>query len=151
MYSNGRPVVPEFNPEESVYLRFGVEDFLDGQLLPSSVRASGQSVNRGSFSEPEDALFHPEGKYNGLGAVEFKVKVIPATVTGEQGSVFIFFMKHKPLEENYAHSEIWADKPPATGACRTPSRSVALKFRVQLCQRVRAENIRIHPVRSRQQ
>jgi hypothetical protein len=149
MYRRDRPVVPHFDSHELLYLRFGLDDFVDGQLVTAALRIPGQSVNRGSFSSPEDVLFHPEGDYNGLGAVEFKVEDIPVTVVGEQDSTFMFFMQHVPLEENYSHSEVWSDKPPGTGDCRKPSRSVGLKFKAELCRRIREDRIKIPAARNR--
>ena len=149
MYRNGRPALPHFDFDELLYLRFGLDDFLGGQLAPAAIRVPGQSVNRGSLSRPEDVLFHPEGNYNGLGAVEFKVEDIPGTIVGDQDSTFMFFMRHKPLEENYSHSEIWSDKPPGTGEGRKPSKSVGLKFRAQLCKQIREDRIRIPAANNR--
>jgi hypothetical protein len=151
MYRNGRPIQPRFDFGELLYLRFGLDDFVEGQLVTAAIRVPGQSVNRGSLSRPEDVLFHPEGGYNGLGAVEFKVGDIPGTLVGDQDSTFMFFMQHVPLEENYPHSEIWSDKPPGTGECRKPSRSVGLKFKAELCKRIREDGIQIPAARNRSQ
>lgn len=149
MYRRGRPVQPRFDLDEFLYLRYGSDDFVEGQLAPAAVHFPKQSVNRSSLSEPEAVLFHPEGRYNGLGAVEFQVGDIPETITPEQGATYIFFMRHEPHEENYAHSEIWSDQTPGTGAYREPSKSVKLKFRIQLCRRIRTERIRIPATRNR--
>src|SRR5450759_5966302 len=103
MYRNGRPIQPQFDPNEPLYLRFGSDEFVGGQLVTAAIRVPGQSLNRGSLSRPEDVLFHPEGNYNGLGAVEFNVEDIPGTVIGDQDSISMFFMRHEPHEDNYAH------------------------------------------------
>lgn len=145
----GRPIIPDFDLKELLYLRFGADDFVDGQLVPSAIRVPKQSVNRGSLSQPEDVLFNEQGKYDGLGAVEFKVEDIPQTVAGDQGPIYVFFMQHDPREDNYPHSEIWSDHAPGTGNCREPSKSVKLKFRIELCKRIRVEGIRIPAVRNR--
>ncbi len=149
MYRKGRPVIPTFDFAESIFLRYGIDDFLDGQLIPAAIRFPKQSVNRGSLSKPEDVLFHENGKYDGLGAVAFTVVDIPERIIGDQGSTYVFFMHHDPHEDNYAHSEIWSDQEQRTGEYRKPSPSVKLKFRIQLCQRIRTESIRIEAVRKR--
>lgn len=149
MYRNDRPVMPGFDLNEPLYIRYGADEFVDGQLASAAIRFKKQSVNRGALSEPEDVLFHEAGAYNGLGAVELRVADIPAVVTGEQGAVSTFFMHHEPLDDNYAHSEIWSDRLPATGDYQEPSRSVKLLFRTQVCERIKTDRIRILAVRSR--
>jgi hypothetical protein len=121
--------------------------FVQGQLLPEGIRSQKQSVNRGRFSEAEDALFSETGEYDGLGVVEFKVADIPQRVEQPQGPAYVFFTQHVPLEDNYSHSEIWSDQEPRTGAFRKSSRTVSLRFRILLCTSIRQEQIRIIAVR----
>ena len=149
MHALGRPVVSFSEASERLYLRFGLEHFLDEQLVPTAVRVPGQSVNRGAFSEPEDVLFHEEGRYDGLGVVEFFVQDVPTTIITE-GSRAIFFMLHKPLSDNYSHSEIACDKTEPFEGDYPPSRSVKLKFRADLCKCIRSDRIRIHALRTHQ-
>jgi len=121
---------------------------VDGQLVPDGIRSQlKQSVNRGDFSEPEDVLFSETGRYNGLGVVGFSVADIPERVDQPQGPGYVFFMRHEPEDNNYSHSEIWSDQDPRTGAFRTPSRTVSLKFRILLCRLIRQEQVRIEAVR----
>ena len=108
-----------------------------------------QSVNRGSLSEPEDALFDEGGKYDGLGVVYFNVESIPPQLTGEQGSSFRFSVHHEPLEENYSHSEIWSERAGVAGEYREPSRSVKMGFRIELAMRIVETNIMIPAVRNK--
>ena len=173
MYQYGRPVLANFDRTEFLYLRFGREDFVQGQLAPAAVRFPKTSVNRGSLSEPEDALFDEGGKYDGLGVVEFAVSDIPEKVEQQQGPAYVFFMSHVPFEDNYAHSEIWSDQLPATAVSlptptlpaphseisrdqlattrnyREPSKTVKLEFRIRLCKRITQERVRIEAVRNR--
>jgi hypothetical protein len=108
-----------------------------------------QSVNRGSFSEPEDALSSDTGKYNGLGVVSFRVVDIPERVEQPHGPAFIFFMRHEPEDENYSHSEIWSDHEirSTDGGFRAPSKTVSLTFRIQLCRAIGQEQVRIIAVK----
>jgi len=149
MYQRDRQVLPDFDGGESLYLRYGCDDFLDGQLEPGGIRFPKTSVNRGSLSQPEDVLFAEDGKYNGLGVVEFKVSDIPPWIAQEQGPTYVFFMRHVPHTDNYSHSEIWSDQAARTGDYRKPSRTVKLEFRTRLCQRITRERIRIEAVRNR--
>ncbi len=151
MFRRNRPLVPCFDGGESLYLRYGCDDFVQGQLDPSAIRFPKTSVNRGSLSEPEDALFAEDGKYNGLGVIEIKVSEIPSEILQANGPTYVFFMQHVPMDDNYSHSEIWSDQAPRTGTYRTPSRTVKMEFRVRLCQWISQERIRIEAVRSRVQ
>jgi len=144
MYRRCREAVPDFAGPELLYLRYMSQHFIQGQLLPEGIRSQlKQSVNRGSFSEPEDALFSETGEYDGLGVVEFGVADIPDRVDQPQGPAYIFFMRHEPQDENYSHSEIWSDHETRTGGFRAPSRTVSLSFRIRLCRSIRQEQVRI--------
>ena len=146
MYQRDRQIVPDFDGTEGLFLRYSKDDFLDGQLGVDAIRFPTTSVNRGLLSEPEDALFHGDGQYNGLGVVGFSVADLPGQIYQQDGPAYVFFMRHVPLPENYSHSEIWSDQEPATGTYRKPSRTVRLEFRVLLCKRITREKILIPAV-----
>ncbi len=148
MFKRDRPVLPDFDGDELLYLRYSSQHFLQGQLTPDGIRSQlRQSVNRGSLSEPEDALFSETGRYNGLGVVEFKVWEIPPRIVQPEGPAYVFFMFHVPEEDNYSHSEILSDHDPRTGGHKKPSRTVSLEFRVRLCRSIRQERVRIEATR----
>lgn len=171
MYPRGRPIVPDFEPAELLFLRYGAEHWVEGQLHQTAVKfpsKSGVSVNRsgpsGALSEPEDVLFDEHGKYNGLGVVGFAVSAIPPRLDPdhdlkETWPSFVFFPRHVPLdaendpnetEINYAHSEIWsqrADSPRMPGQYKEPSPTAKLRFRIQLCKIIRQEQICVKAVR----
>ncbi len=149
MIRNGRPAIPDFDPREALYLRYGADEFLEGQLDPAAIRFPKQSVNRAGLSEPQDVLIHECGKYNGLGVVCFCVEDIPPAVTGEQGSSFRFFMHHEPFEDNYSHSEIWSARIDGNGEYREPSKSAKLTFRIELAKKIIEANIRIPAARNK--
>jgi hypothetical protein len=146
MYQRGRPVVPDFHPTESLYLRYQRKHWVEGQLNPAGVRFPRTSVNRSTLSEPEDALFSESGNYNGLGVVRFVVSNIPNRISQSQGPTYLFFMQHAPLEDNYSHSEIWSDHEHRTGQYKEPSKTVKLEFRILLCQKIRQEHVCIEAV-----
>jgi hypothetical protein len=152
MFQHDREPVQGFAASECLYLRYGREDFLNGELTPSSIRFPRTSVNRSLYSQPEDALFSEEGKYNGLGVVEFMVSCIPPRISQDQGPAFLFFPRHVPLADNFSHSEMWSrqDTPESQpDTYREPSKTVKLTFRIQICRQIRQEQIRIEAVRNR--
>lgn len=148
MYKRDREAVQDFAGDEPLYLRFMRQHFLDGQLLPEGIRSQlKQSVNRGRFSQPEDVLFSETGEYNGLGVAQFYVADIPPRVAQPNGPAYVFFVRHEPEETNYSHSEIWSDHENRTGGFRPPSRTVSLKFRVELCKAIRHQQVLIEAER----
>lgn len=149
MYTRDRRIVPHFDGGEFLYLRYGCEDFVQGQLAPGGIKFPKTSVNRGSLSQPEDALFAEDGKFDGLGVVEFTVSDVPPRIEQEQGPAYEFFLLHVPCDDNYSHSEIWSDQSPRTGDYKVPSKTVKLEFRIRLCQRIGQDRIKIEAVRNR--
>ena len=143
MFQGDRQVVPGFEGIEPLFLRYRAEDFLTDHLAEHSIRSQmKQSVNRGLFSEPADVLFDEEGKYNGLGVVGFRVDDITCTVKPAEGHPYNFFMKHIPLSNNYAHSEIWSDQdPPTIAMFKRPSKTALLEFRIRLCRVITKDKI----------
>ena len=142
LYRRGREVVPEFAATEMLYMRYSAEQFLEDHLSPAAIRSQlQQSVNRGSFSEPEDVLFSETGAYNGLGAVGFPVSAIPDKVDQPDGPSYTFSVQHQPEELNYSHSEIWSDQDPSTGGFRKPSKTVSLAFRIRLSMSIGRDQI----------
>ena len=146
MYRRDREVVADFDGGELLYLRYSIEQFVQGQLAPGAIR-SQQSVNRGNFGEPEDVLFSEAGRYNGFGVVGLKVSDIPPRVDQPNGPAYLFFMMHRPEDDNYAHSEIWSDRDPPTGDFRKPSPTVSTTFRLLLCRSITHEQVLIQAVR----
>lgn len=124
----GRPVDPNFDPEERLYRRVPRRDFIgrDGYVLPAGVRFPDISVNRGKYSEPEDVVL---GYENAAAIAAARVRDIPDRI-----DEYEFRPEHVPKPQNYAHSEIRAflggrhlkeaeDRPP---------RAVRDEFRVLL-------------------
>ena len=79
MYRRWRPVISDFRAEERLYRRHRREDIVDGVILPSALpfpkkeENTGQSVNRSAYSRPEDALWSPTKRLDGMGVFEFPV------------------------------------------------------------------------------
>jgi len=139
MLRNGRPEDPIFRPEELLYRRYLSDHWVGDHFSPAGFRFekdSGQSVNRQKFSEPEDVLFSEDGSLDGYGVLEFATRDIPPRLQEMGTPVFVFFLKHVPQEENYAHSEIWCETEQETGRYGNPSQTVRKKFRTMLSQHV---------------
>lgn len=133
-----------------LFMRYKRDYFVDGQLVHFGIRMPATSVNRGRFSEPEDVLFSEDGKYNGLGVVEFPVSDVPKQISQANGPTYVFFMEHVPLETtteiNYAHSEICSAHQNAPDRFREPSKTVEREFKARLCKRIRRDRIKIEAV-----
>src|SRR5579859_814162 len=106
MYRRGRPVVSHFSGDEQLYRRYRRADSQNGVILPSALKFPnqgefGQSVNRSSFSRPEDALWTPTERLDGWGVFEFPVASLPEDVTcSATRKRFTFFPKHVPIRKN---------------------------------------------------
>lgn len=147
MFQRSRPPVASFSADEHLYIRYLAVSWIDGRLSHTGINAfpnkvEQTSVNRGSFSEPEDVLFSEDGKYAKHGVLRFQVSEIPSPVAGEPSSlVFEFWPKHVPLELNYSHSEIWSRRSGLTSEYDKPPASVRTKFRIMLSQILTADRI----------
>lgn len=133
---NGRPEDPNFEPAEKLFRRYKSEHYVGGEFsnigLPFS---TPPSTNRQKYSLPEDVLFSETGQFLSWGVLSFMVQDLPSHFSVEQMS-YIFFPKHAPLENNYAHSEVWCDRLPRTGTHVVPSKQAKKLFRAYLSQRV---------------
>ena len=136
MYRRGRAEDSEFRPEELLFRRYMKEHWVEGQFTPAGFKFPKQSVNREKYSEPEDVLFAEEASFEGWGVLQFSVSDIPPRLFANEVLAFIFFPKHVPEEDNYAHSEIWCDQEERTGEYVEPSKKFKKLFRSKLSQRV---------------
>ena len=136
MFRNGRPVDPDFEPEEELYLRC-LPDQVDGQyLLPTAIKFTNQSVNRGRYSKPEWVLI-PDWLH--LGIASFEVRDVPPTPESLGDVRYEFKVEHDPFEDNYAHSEIRTYKNGVyePGAGKKVNSKVKQRFRAIVCDRAR--------------
>lgn len=123
LYRRGRPTISSFAGDEPLYRRYRRCDSQNGVILPSALNFpnkgenTGQSVNRGQFSQPADALWTETDRLSGWGVFQFPVAALPAElICPNTARNFTFFAKHVPLKRNYAHSEIWCDEFPRRNA-----------------------------------
>lgn len=134
MYRNGRGEDQDFHPREPLYRRVRQEDLAGESLLAAKIGYHQWSINRGKFSEPEDVAFG----WDGCGVAQFYVEDVPAEVSGDTPGekTYNFRPQHRPDEDNYAHSEIWAFREGLRVDRPNPSSSVKKKYRTMLSQRI---------------
>lgn len=140
MFRRGRPVVSLFRPDEQLYRRFAHRDTVNGELTPACLQfpkknaQTGHSVNRSAFSKPEDVLWVGIERLEGAGIFQFAVRSIPDELSCAQtNNRYAFFPQHVPLDDNYAHTEIWCDHIPRQNAGYVlPNSLVKKEFRARL-------------------
>lgn len=119
---NGRPEVPNFDENETLYRRFDPIQMVNEKFPGVSFDVPNCSVNRGGlcpyphgaeqianpvFSHPEDVIIdHPT-----YGVISLGVNVIPESVVGGSsngfpGKKYVFRVEHTPLDDNYSHCDI---------------------------------------------
>jgi hypothetical protein len=129
-----------FLADELLYRRCRREDILNGTILPSALQFpkkgenTGQSVNRGRFSRPEDARWTETERLDDWGVFQFPVSCLPQEATcRDTARRFSFFPMHVPLRKNYAHSEIWCDEvPPQNAGYILPTKLVKKELRAMI-------------------
>ncbi|MCH8253115.1 MAG: hypothetical protein IID36_11745 [Planctomycetes bacterium] len=136
MYRCGRPVDPEFDPEELLFLRCREDHIDNGRLNPLAIRVQNQSVNRGKYSEPHWVLFPDFLTWR---VASLRVGDIPEALSGPPPICvpYTFAVEHHPLDDNYAHSEIRARKNGIYKPRLNLTHSVKLEFRSRLVERAR--------------
>lgn len=129
MYRQGRPVDPDFESEEDLYIRF--RSVVGERPNISDIQCPNHSVNRSKFSQAEWVLL-PTFSDWGYGA--FKVKDIPDTIIRQEGDPYDFMVEHDPLDENYSHCEI---RSYVNGVRRNKinNNMVKLYFRMRISQK----------------
>lgn len=139
MRRHGRPEDTDFQPREKLFRRYTRSHYMNGQFSNTGFAfTSPQSVNRQKYSEPADVCFSEADEFAGWGVLSFRVDDLPPAFPDDQPQ-YTFFPKHIPLEDNYAHSEVWCDTIPACGEYVKPSKQVRKLFRAVLSQRVVVE------------
>jgi len=140
MYRRWRRVIPEFEADELLYRRYRRDDTSNGVILDSALKFpkknenTGQSVNRGRFSRPTDALWNDQTFLDGMGVFQFPVSCVLREATcPSTARRFRFWPKHVPLTKNYAHSEIWSEEiPPTSPGYALPTKLVCKELRATI-------------------
>lgn len=141
MSRRGRPIDPHFEPSEFLYRRCAIKDIdpqYSDRLYPDQIAFyPNWSVNRGKHSEWDDVLYPAYANY---GVARFSVGDVPVELISESGVCFHWRLNHRPLEENYSHSEVWSFKEGnhipnnENPNAKLPS-LIKKKFRQLLCER----------------
>jgi hypothetical protein len=139
MRRNGRPVDQDFQAGERLFRRYAADHIIDGKFSNMGLSFdTPPSVNREKYSESRDVLFSETNEFANWGVWSVKVGDLLSAFP-ETEPAFGFYPKHTPMEDNYAHSEIWSDQIPPTGSYAKPSKSIRKLFRTFLCQRIVVE------------
>jgi hypothetical protein len=139
MRRKGRGEDQAFDAAEKLFRRYTRAHYTNGQFSNTGFSfSSPQSVNREKYSEPADTLFSESDEFENWGVLSFKAEDLPATFPPNNPR-YSFLPKHVPMEDNYAHSEVWCDTVPATGGYVKPSSGIRKLFRAVLSQRVVVE------------
>jgi hypothetical protein len=139
MRRNGRAEDQIFAATEKLFRRYTRAHYINGQFSNTGFAFnSPQSVNRQKYSELADALFSETDEFLNWGVLSFKTEDLPASFPPDNPR-YSFFPRHVPMEDNYAHSEVWCDSVPAAGAYIKPSNLTRKLFRTVLSQRVVVE------------
>lgn len=133
MYRAGRPVDPDFSPEENLYFRYKEMETVEGRVIPTGIRFPDFSVNRSKYSEPEDVLIPC---YEDYGILTFKVKDIPPAERTNETTLYEWKAVHEPTEDNYSHSEVQTFKNGMYAKKLDVPKTLKKKFRVILSERM---------------
>jgi len=134
MLRNGRAEDQEFGNAENLYRRYIKEHWVDNTFVSAGFRFPRPSINREKYSKPEDVIYSDDGQFDGWGVLEFRVEHIPLQLVDGAGKPFVFFPRHTPDEDNYAHSEIWCESESERGQQADPNSATKKKFRALLSQ-----------------
>jgi len=131
---NGRPGEQKFSPGELMYRRYVQEDF-DGDSLKPARFSIPPSLNREQYSQPEDVIFSEMGEFDHHGVLECNVEGLAVTVLDDRQMEYIFVPVHLPEENNYSHSEMWADCTQTQQRMERPSRIARKTYRTMVSRR----------------
>lgn len=116
-----------------MYRRY-VEDDFDGGLFRPARFPFPPSLNRQRYSEPQDVIFSVTGEFDQHGVLECSVSALSLRLSDDRQTEFTFVPIHLPEEDNYSHSEMWANCT-QTGECNEePSRIARKMHRTKVSQ-----------------
>ena len=106
MKTMGRSDDPHFDDAEDLYRRFPPE-FRDGKSIAlEALELPDMSVNRAKYGPPKWLLLDDD--FSGWGVFGFEVGQIPREIMQHGILKYTFGPRHRPLKNNYPHSEVWA-------------------------------------------
>jgi hypothetical protein len=128
MMRNGRDEDQQFDHNELMYRRYIEDDFDGGYFRPTRFPFP-PSLNRQRFSEPEDVKFSETGLFDEHGVLECSVANLSLRVIDDHQLEYCFIPIHCPEDDNYSHSEMWADCTQTGKRNAEPSKIAKKKFR----------------------
>jgi hypothetical protein len=128
MMRNGRDEDQQFDPNEWMYRRYLEDDFDGGYFRPVRFRFP-PSLNRQRYSEPEDVIFSETGAFDEHGVLECNVAQLSLRLVDDREFEYSFLPVHRPEDNNYSHSEMWADCAQTGKRDAEPSQVAKKKFR----------------------
>lgn len=135
----GRVEDPEFAATERLFRRYKGEHFVHGQFANMGLPfRTPPSVNREKYSVPDDVLISKSDEFMGWGVLSFSAGDVPPSFPPELPT-YTFFPQHKPMDDNYGHSEVHCDTLPMTGGYVEPGAKVRKLVRTFLSQRIQIE------------
>ena len=135
MFKGQREVKNCYSSYHKLYRRFNSDDLLENRLNPARIAYKNTSVNWSKYSKPWDVIIDfPDSGY-----CQILVRHLPSELPKEkvEGSkLHKFEPEHKPLEDNYSHTEIvtYKDGGKMTGNFDLPS-TVKKEFRTIISDR----------------
>ncbi len=104
----GRSPDPTFHPEERLFRRFRPDDVEGTTVAVDAIELPDMSVNREKYGPPTWLLLDEE--HETWGVAGFRVKDIPPDIMHLGIIQYTFQAEHRPLHNNYPHSEVRAYK-----------------------------------------
>jgi hypothetical protein len=136
MLRNGRAEDQEFSSTERMYRRYVQDDFEGESFKPARFRFP-PSLNRERYSHPEDVIFSEDGEFDGCGILECTVGELSIRIADDRYVEYQFVPVHMPEENNYSHSEIWADCIQTQVRTDEPSKIAKKKYRTAISKLLR--------------
>jgi hypothetical protein len=107
MLQRQREIDNNFSGLHLLYRRFTNDELLGNRLNPAKIAYKNTSVNWSKYSKPWDVIFD----YPDYGYCQLMVKHLPTELPkeiqiGSNAKLHSFMAEHKPLQDNYSHSEI---------------------------------------------
>ena len=138
---DSRPEDPVFAGNEQLFRRFNSGHYVGGMLMPAALSFPRQSFVRSKYAVPTDVLDPAcaNGRdYAAWGILAIAVEDIPSEVRAENCPSFEFWPKHEPIEECYAHTELWCNRTGQNhGVYKEPPTTIKTSFRALMSQRLR--------------
>jgi hypothetical protein len=126
---------PNFSPDELTFRRYISDDF-EGENFKPPRFSFPPSLNRQRYSEPEDVIFSETGEFDEHGVLECQVAQLSITVRDDRNTDYSFVPVHRPEENNYSHSEMWADCMQTRNRTDRPSKVARKKYRTIVSKRL---------------